>query len=270
MQRGSVIEELKRLGLSEYESKAYAGLLEHHPSNGYHLSKQTGIPRSRIYDVLRALLQKQLVFEGEEEGQFFPLEPDRLVFKLKTDYQELFTNIERHTRELYKRSETLHSLRYVRGRKEIMELSCMLIDQAKERIALSVWQDEMPDLESVLSRAEQRGVTLRGIFFGSRRPFRGLMCHRRIERYLSEKQDRYMIISIDGDHILSGIVSRDSESRVSWTSDPGLIDIGEDYIAHDLMINAYADRLDGDALSEFEHYLDNVRGEFYGKKAIDS
>ncbi len=38
-------------------------LLEKHPLNGYGLSKVSGIPRSRIYDVLQNLEDKQIVFK---------------------------------------------------------------------------------------------------------------------------------------------------------------------------------------------------------------
>lgn len=46
----SIIQDMKSLGLSEYEAKSYLNLLEQNPVNGYILSKNFGIPRSRIYE----------------------------------------------------------------------------------------------------------------------------------------------------------------------------------------------------------------------------
>lgn len=44
-----------QLGLSQYEITAYLSLVGRHPVNGSQLSRFSGIPRARIYDVLRSL-----------------------------------------------------------------------------------------------------------------------------------------------------------------------------------------------------------------------
>ena len=81
----SVIQEMKSLGLSEYEVKAYLSLLEKNPLNGYSLSKESGIPRSRIYEVLDMLKTKGMVFEQSDEKTtiYYPLEPKLLISKLE-------------------------------------------------------------------------------------------------------------------------------------------------------------------------------------------
>lgn len=54
-----IIKELQKLGFSQYECKAYIGLLKHSPVTGYEVSKQTGVPRSMIYEVLGKLMDKE-------------------------------------------------------------------------------------------------------------------------------------------------------------------------------------------------------------------
>ena len=44
-----IMNNMKQLGFSEYECKAYLKLLEIFPLTGYTLSKNLGVPRSRIY-----------------------------------------------------------------------------------------------------------------------------------------------------------------------------------------------------------------------------
>ena len=63
----------------------YLKLLEEFPLNGYTLSKNSGIPRSRIYEVLKNLIDKQMVFEQAEEKNklYYPVEPDLFIKKLK-------------------------------------------------------------------------------------------------------------------------------------------------------------------------------------------
>lgn len=57
---------LRNFAFSKYESKCYLALLAKHPANGSQLSRLSGIARSRIYDVLRSLANKKIVFEIEK------------------------------------------------------------------------------------------------------------------------------------------------------------------------------------------------------------
>lgn len=56
-----VVEELKAFGLSGYEAQAYATLLCLGPTDATTLSQKTGIPFGRVYDVLNALVEKNLL-----------------------------------------------------------------------------------------------------------------------------------------------------------------------------------------------------------------
>lgn len=53
--------ELGRLGLSEYEIKAYIALVRHGSLNGKNLSKLSTVPQSKIYEVLYRLAEKKFV-----------------------------------------------------------------------------------------------------------------------------------------------------------------------------------------------------------------
>jgi len=260
-----VMNDMKRLGFSEYECKAYLKLLEEFPLNGYTLSKNSGIPRSRIYEVLKNLMDKQMVFEQTEEKNkvYYPVAPDVFIKKLKESYKELFSNISRFAGRLYTEKKQDDKLVVIRGRRNILSFLNLLIKGAEKRIAVSIWEEEMEDLLPELDRALKRGVVLRGIFFGEKKPYDALVTHRRIKRYMAEKKARYMSVIIDGAHTVSGIVSRGEDSKVTWTQDEGLIEISEDYIAHDLIVNLYSASLDEEAYSKFEEFADNVHNHYF-------
>ena len=73
---------LQDFAFSKYESSCYLTLLAQHPCNGSQLSKLSGIARSRIYDVLRGLVRKGVVFEIEK-GLFVPLPFEELKKSLQ-------------------------------------------------------------------------------------------------------------------------------------------------------------------------------------------
>lgn len=262
----SIIEGMKKLGYSEYEIRAYLSLLKEYPVNGYILSKNSGIPRSRIYEVLENLKGKQLAFEqmGEKSTLYYPLEPDLLVHKVKQEFSLMIEKINDYTQKIYHKKEEDNKLTVIRGRKEILDFINLLIDHAQERVAVSIWEEELDYLRDSIDRALKRGVMFSGVFFGRKNPYKELCSHRRIERYLSEKKERYMIVIIDCSQVVSGVTSRREESQVTWTKDIGFVDISEDYIVHDISLNKLLLEFPVGQRDKYELFLDNLRKEYFG------
>jgi sugar-specific transcriptional regulator TrmB len=260
-----LIEEMKQLGLNQYEAKAYLKLLEEWPVNGYTLSKNSGVPRSRVYEVLDNLTKKQLVFEKNIESGtvYYPLEPEMLVKKLKKNYESIIEHIEKETTQLFVKSKTKNESKVILGRSNIFGFISLMLENAKERIDVSIWEEECQDLLEGFEGAIQRGVKIKGIYFGYDNKFKDVLTHRRIETYLDEKKERYIIIIVDKKEAVTGIVSRGEESQVTWTNDFGAIDIMEDYIVHDLMINVYSDMLIDDEKLKYENAMDQVRKKYF-------
>ncbi|MCF6246099.1 MAG: hypothetical protein L3J69_01935 [Desulfobacula sp.] len=260
-----IMNDMKKLGFSEYECKAYLTLLEEYPLNGYTLSKNSGIPRSRIYEVLKNLIIKQMVFEQAEEKNklYYPMEPDIFIKKLKENYETVFSNISQYTGKLYKEKKQDDKLVVIKGRQNIISFLNLLIKGAQKRVAMSIWDEEIKELMPELDKAIERGVMLRGIYFGECMPYDTLVPHRRIKRYMAEKKQRYVSIIVDGAHAISGVVSRGEDSKVTWTRDEGFIEISEDYIAHDLVVNLYSASLNEKAYNIYEEFADSVHNQYF-------
>ena len=264
-QESLIVRNMKTLGFSEYECKAYLKLLEDYPLNGYALSKQSGIPRSRIYEVLKSLLDKQMVFEQAEEKNtlYYPVEPSIFIKRLRSRYEDVFASISQFAERVYQDTKEDDKLVVIKGRDNIIDFINLLIRGAEKRISMSIWEEELDDLVQELDKALERGVILRGIYFGRKPPYETLVSHRRLERYMAEKNQRFISIIIDSTHTLSGIVSKREESKVTWTRDEGFIEISEDYIAHDLIVNLYSKSLDKEHYRKFEEFADNVLQHYF-------
>ncbi len=260
-----MMEEMKTLGFSVYESKAYLTLLEEFPVNGYALSKSSGIPRSRIYEVLKNLIAKQMVFEGAQGKTrvYTPMEPEIFIKKLRARYDKIFNDLTRHAGTLYREPKQDDKLVVIQGRENIISFLKVLIKGARERVAVSIWDEELNALTEELDDALHRGIHLRGIYFGTARVYEDLVPHRRIKRYMAEKKERYLSVIIDHAHVVSGIVSRGEASKVTWSRDEAFIEVSEDYIAHDLVVNLYSASLDRDTYKKFEEFADRVHDSFF-------
>lgn len=55
------MEKLRRVGLSEYEAKSYIALLRFGAQMGREVAKRSGVPPTRVFDVLKSLRDKGLV-----------------------------------------------------------------------------------------------------------------------------------------------------------------------------------------------------------------
>lgn len=261
-----IIEQMKQLGMTEYEVKTYLALLSNYPMNGYGLSKSSGVPRSRIYEVLAGLTKKQVVFEKENDKGvlYYPLEPALLLKKLRDDFDKVMASVDDYTNKLYNNDDSDMEPKVIRGREQILDLVKLLIGEAQHRVALSIWDEELLFIKDALDSALERGLLLRGIYFGHKNPFDDMVSHRRIERYLAESDERYIIAVIDDKHVIFGVISRGDLAEATWSKDPGIIDINDDFIGHDVMLNTYNTYLNGEELSKYEHRLDLVRKRYYG------
>ena len=257
--------QMKTLGFSAYESRAYLTLLKAFPVNGYTLSKDSGIPRSRIYEVLKNLIAKQMVFEEtlEKTKVYTPADPKVIFSRLKGQYDKVCDALCQYAGTLYSEPKQDDRLVGIQGRENIISFLKVLIKGAEHRVAVFIWAEELAELTEELDEALGRGVKLRGIYFGTGQVYKDLVPHRRLARYMAEKKERYISVIIDHAHVVSGIVSRGEASKVTWSRDEGFIEISEDYIAHDLVVNLYSASLDKAAYVKFEEFADAVHDHFF-------
>jgi len=91
--------DLRDLGLSDYEARAYRSLLHTGPTTAKELSEASEVPMGRIYDVLTALEQHSLV-RSQTAGRpkkYAAVEPDTALGRLLADKrEELQTRIDRY------------------------------------------------------------------------------------------------------------------------------------------------------------------------------
>jgi sugar-specific transcriptional regulator TrmB len=82
-----IIENLKILGMSEYEAKAYVSLVKLGKATAREVHEDSGIPRARIYDVLEKLVRKGFAeYEEGEPRKYIPFDPQKVIKRLKLRY----------------------------------------------------------------------------------------------------------------------------------------------------------------------------------------
>ena len=81
--KDTMLDKLQKFGLNLYEAKAYASLLKIGTSNAYKISKESGIPRARIYDVLESITKRGLamVEESSENVKIYTPVPSKIFLE---------------------------------------------------------------------------------------------------------------------------------------------------------------------------------------------
>ncbi|MFQ6128156.1 MAG: TrmB family transcriptional regulator [Thermoplasmata archaeon] len=89
-----LVGKLRKIGLTEYEAKAYLSLLTDHLSSAVKLSEKSGVPRTRIYAVLESLKEKGWVriYSGVPI-LFRAIDPDEVLAGVKENYEDFLESI---------------------------------------------------------------------------------------------------------------------------------------------------------------------------------
>jgi len=122
----SVVEKLQRIGLTEYESKVYLSLLRDHLNSAAKISEKSGVPRTKIYQVLESLERKGWIQIYSGIPLLFKAIDPRAIFeKFKKDYGEFLESIQATLdREAIEMKEKFMILKFdvgLRGLKEEMK-----------------------------------------------------------------------------------------------------------------------------------------------------
>ena len=155
---------LRDFAFSQYESSCYLALLAKHPANGSQLSKISGIARSRIYDVLRSLVNKKVAFEIEK-GLYVPLPFEELKKRLRGQFESNLKILDDHLCAMTDRSG-FEYLVTLNGVGEILSKAADIIDSAEQELYLRLFPDTWERLRDPIESAIHRGVVIRFISMG--------------------------------------------------------------------------------------------------------
>jgi sugar-specific transcriptional regulator TrmB len=127
------LELLKKLGLTEYESKVYISLAKLGPSKVKDIVMNSNVPRNKVYEALNSLEQKNKVMS-------IPLSPKEYKISeptfLKDDLEDMQSSMKEFLEQLAKpKSSELKELFWViKGQKSIQEKISVQVENTKKEI----------------------------------------------------------------------------------------------------------------------------------------
>lgn len=155
----SAVQCLQELGFSEYEAKAYVALLHHNPATGYQVSKESGVPRSMIYEVLNKLVARGAVLTSPAERTtlYAPVPADELLDRLRHEF-ELQLDAARSQLAALSGTQAADYVWNIEGEQNILAKAREMIDSAETQVHIGLLPETLPQVRAALERAVARGV----------------------------------------------------------------------------------------------------------------
>lgn len=231
-----ISQKMCELGFTGYEAKAYVSLLQQYPATRYELSKNSGVPRSAIYDVINRLESYGAVSViSTQPEKYVPLPPEQFLRMLEQRFSQKIEVFRKSLSEIKIKMEP-EQLWNLSGYQNLVSKAREMIQNAQESIYLSAWRSEVLELEKYLKEAETREVKV-VIFSFTQIPEIGFnYCYQMTEKELEKVWDHKIVLVRDHEELLMGEMNKVVEKKVAWTLNKAIVQIAENYIILDITL----------------------------------
>lgn len=237
-----LFDKLQKFGLNLYEAKAYASMLKIGTANAYKVSKESGIPRARIYDVLETLTKRGLaMMEESSEGSklYTPVPSKVFLEKTKKEWENDFEDVTNALSELETEADKQDIYVFtVKGKENIISYCRQLLKEANQYVMISMWDQMYELLLPELEECKNRGCKVLGVGHNLKNPIAGIEMHHNGKYHEMSEKLHWFIISADGKKLLYGY-SAETDKDAFYTEDTSHIYLLEDYMIHDMVVNRF-------------------------------
>lgn len=233
-----IVESLQDLGLSLYEARLYVGLLTGGPQNGNELSRNSGVPSSKVYAMLERLAGDGIVARTRRGStvEYVCVPPHDLLHKLRERYTKPLDYLEA-TLPTLGASGPEPDILQVQGMDAIDDHARAIIRSAQHEIYLSIWEENVAPLHDDLEDADARGVRVAGMLYGVDVPSIGWwQRHSYRDTVASRIRGRMLTMVRDGEEALIAHMPEHGEASAVRTKSPVLTLVAEEYLIHDLTL----------------------------------
>lgn len=251
-----MIDRLTELGFSSQEARVYVALLQQPSATGYELARAAGLQRANVYQVLAALTDRSVV------ARVSPGTPARYVAHPPAD---VLGRIKRRTAE---RADSLiadlaalaaprepAAFFTLRDREAVIDRTAALVGEARERVAVCVWAEDLDWLAGPLRAAARSGCRVVVNVFGEADVDFA-------EVYRHEAPDRTVgghLLTLAVDFSSALVASFDDPVGAVFTGHPALVRLVEKLIRDETYLAAIYERFAADLEREFGAHLVTLR-----------
>lgn len=259
------IERLVELGFSQYEARAYVGLLASgQPMTGYALSNVTGVPQPKVYETLRRLARKGIaVMLSGEPVRFVALPPAQLLTQLDVDFRRRLADAEL----ALVRADSAEGAQYrvfdALGTWAAVQAEAVrLLDEATRHAYVSLNAEQADATTEAIARADARSVRLDVLLF-AKEPME--LVHGRVVRHEStdgvvyrHHQARHLAVVADSTKVLWALAPDGGKWDAMAADDSLMAAAIKGYVRHDIYVQQIANEFSTELAARYGPALEEL------------
>jgi sugar-specific transcriptional regulator TrmB len=256
------LEDMRRLGFTEYEARVYLQLLRQFPATAYEVSKSAGVPRPNTYHALEALVQRGAVLPvSENPTRYVAAKPSALFESISRQTRSLCETLAEHLTALPQASSDQY-VWMLRGEQAVNDRIEALIAGARTTVWIKAADDVLRPHTAALREAAERGVEALIVLFGQDADEFRFTPKWRV--YIHEASGLRMgtadnLFTLAVDHAEMLTAANHGEVTAAYTRNSPIVRMAQSLIRHDYYMAEIFDRFGDQITAAFGPYLRDLR-----------
>lgn len=228
------MELLKRIGLSDLESRCYLALHEESKLSGYEVAKRVSVSRTNVYAALRSLIDKGACRMIEGDPVRYDAVPiQQLVGQLRLEFEQAADRLIQQLRTPPKAAPSFYSWE---GGDALEQAARRMTANARESILVDTGSEDLPRLEESLVYAENKGIRVILITHDKvKTPLKHILVRKRSEEP-ANGQARKFVMLFDHRYALLGSFGGPLKPSALETDHPAVIETLKNAYQRDVLM----------------------------------
>lgn len=225
---------LQKFGFSQYESQVFEVLASsEEPMDATNIVKYSGVPKSKIYEVLTRMIEKGMVLDSvsEKKKLYTALPLSIVIEKLTTEFQENVEQLKTSTSKRKFYDEHVWSLKVDSS---IRAQTKQILQAAEKSIKVSAWQDDVRDYLPILEEKEKQEVDVELLVVGELESSLKNV-HILIPAQEHHSLERFRLVVVDDEEVIFAGVENQSWQALKTKSRP-FIKVFIEFFYHDVAL----------------------------------
>lgn len=232
-----ILNLLHKTGLTEAEAKVYLALLKKGSGSGYEASKQAGVPRSKIYNMLESMVIKGFVLytEAESGNRYAAVPMEEIAERIQWETQETLEELKKELQD-YEGTTDLEHIWHIREYGNVFAKCREVIKRTKRELLLQIWDEDLGQVQKELEELEKQGIRVGLVLFSEEDKelsFRNFCRHGMLEEKREEMGGRFVTLVSDLEEAVFGQIVEEHTAEVIWTKSKPMVAMAAECVRHD-------------------------------------
>ncbi|GGE56651.1 transcriptional regulator [Pullulanibacillus camelliae] len=226
---------LQQFGFSQYESKVFEVLVTSEAAlDATAIVKYSGVPRSKVYEVIDRLIDKGMVLGSvsEKKKLYAALPMELVIEKLTTEFEDNVKTLKNNAVKKTFYDERVWSFKVESSIKAQFR---QLVKEANQSIRLSLWKDDFYEVLPLLEDKVEQGIQLEALVVGEVETHLSTI-HTLIPAEEHQSLEQFRLIIVDEREVLfAGMEEEHSWQAITTLSKP-FVKVFTEFFYHDVAL----------------------------------